>query len=118
MEEPAGFLGGPPGSLKSTHYNPRRNQFSDADTYGIVVIAHGDPNQKGDFSDAGPDYVTPAEAAGNLHHKLAGFKAIWCYSGVKRQEWRDLVSPNGWFYSKRGKIRVWDAQPGVIHHGF
>ena len=25
MEEPAGFLGGPPGSLKSTHYNPRRN---------------------------------------------------------------------------------------------
>jgi hypothetical protein len=26
MEEPAGFLGGPPGSLKSTHYNPRRNQ--------------------------------------------------------------------------------------------
>jgi hypothetical protein len=28
MEEPAGFLGGPPGSLKSTHYNPRRNPFS------------------------------------------------------------------------------------------
>jgi Cytochrome bd terminal oxidase subunit I len=26
MEEPAGFLGGPPGSLKSTHYNPRRNR--------------------------------------------------------------------------------------------
>jgi len=28
MEEPAGFLGGPPGSLKSTHYNPRRNSGS------------------------------------------------------------------------------------------
>jgi RHS repeat-associated protein len=93
-------------------------QMSDPDVHGIVVLAHGDPDRKGDFSDAGPDYVTPDEAAGVLHHKLGGFKAIWCWSGVKENGWRGLVSPTGYLWSYPGYIFIYDSWPGFIQHGF
>jgi RHS repeat-associated protein len=93
-------------------------QMSDANVQGIVVLAHGDPDRKGDFSDAGPGYVTPEQAAGALNHKLAGFKAIWCWSGTKRNGWRSLVSLNGYLWTKPGYVKIWDFWPGVIQHGF
>ena len=93
-------------------------QMSDPDVHGIVVLAHGDPNRQGDFSDAGPDYVTSEEAAAALHHKLGGFKAIWCFSGVDKSGWRGLVSPTGYLWSYPGYIRIWQSWPFVIRHGF
>ncbi|NLH73703.1 MAG: RHS repeat-associated core domain-containing protein [Verrucomicrobia bacterium] len=93
-------------------------QMSDPDVHGIVVLAHGDPDRKGDFSDAGPDYVTPDEAAGVLHHKLGGFKAIWCWGGVKEKGWRGLVSPTGYLWSHPGYIFIWESWPFFIQHGF
>jgi hypothetical protein len=93
-------------------------QMSDPDVHGIVVIAHGDSDREGDFSDAGPDYVTPAEAAGALHHKLGGFKAIWCWSGVKAPGWQGLVSPSGYSWSYPGYIFIWESWPFFIQHGF
>lgn len=93
-------------------------QMSDPDVHGIVVLAHGDPDRQGDFSDAGPGYVTPEEAVGALHHKLGGFKAVWCFSGVKKSGWRGLVSPTGYLWSHKGYIRIWHSWPGVIRHGF
>jgi RHS repeat-associated protein len=93
------------------------SQLGDANVQGIVVLAHGDPDAKGDFSDAGPGYVTPDQAAGALHHKLAGFKAIWCWSGVKQAGWRSLVSPSGYLFSYPGYIFLYQSWPGFIQHG-
>ena len=92
-------------------------QLNDPDVQGIITLAHGDPDYQGDFSDAGPDYVTPDEAAASLNHKLAGFKAIWCWSGVKREGWRKIVSPSGYLYTYPHEIHQWQAWPGFVRHG-
>ena len=72
-------------------------QLADPNVYGIDVLAHADSGFKGEFSGADTYHETPAGALSHLDHKLGGFKAIWCWSGV--MQWRPLVSPNGFFYS-------------------
>lgn len=90
-------------------------QMGDANVQGIVVLSDGDPQRKGDYSDVQGYHTAPATIS--PHHKLAGLKAIWCWSGVKRDDWQALVAPTGYLFAHPGKVHFWKAWPGNVQNG-
>jgi hypothetical protein len=95
---------------------PFKEQFEDPHVYGIIMIAHADKRYKGDFIDDDGFRLLPTDVF--PHHKLGGFKAIWCYSGGKEEEWREKVSEHGLLFTDPGLIFFWQTYPGGIEHGF
>ena len=91
-----------------------KNIFSAEDIFGIVVMAHGDPDYKGSFL-ASDDRRVNAQSI-NLKYKLGALKLIVCYAKNEQDKWRKAVAPNGYFYP--GKLgRIYSAEASWIPHG-
>jgi hypothetical protein len=90
--------------------------FSDADVYGVVAVAHGDPSNHGDYLCSDTYRVSPSAALSRLHHRLGGLKLVICWGKAKEKEWLTVVSPNGMLWSYAGKLHPYNARQ--VPYGF
>ena len=77
-------------------------QFKSPDIFGLIHVAHGDPDYHGELQEADLYMLDPTML--RLDHKLGGLKIVQCWGDEK--PWRGLVSPNGVYWAGHEKVHV------------